>query len=143
MYPRRALADRLGIVGGGAIACGLARVAAEHGDVVMWVRSEESAQRVEEEAPDDVEITTELDALADADVVVEAIAEDLAAKTQLYARLPPLNGALIATTTSSLSVNELAAASGRAERFVGLHVFNPVDKMDLVELSFPDAASEE
>jgi 3-hydroxybutyryl-CoA dehydrogenase len=143
MYPQPPLADRLAIVGGGAIACGLARVAAEHGDVVMWVRSEESAQRAEEKAPDEVEITTELEALADADVVVEAIAEDLAAKTELYGRLPPLNGALLATTTSSLSINELAAASGRGDRFVGLHVFNPVHKMELVELTFPDTASEE
>ena len=137
------MAERLGIVGGGAIACGLARVAAEHGDVVMWVRSEESAQRVEEKAPDDVTVTTELEALADAEVVVEAIAEDVAAKADLYRRLPPLDGALLATTTSSLSVNELAQASGRADRFVGLHVFNPVHKMELVELAFPDAATQE
>jgi len=141
MYPPAALAERLGIVGGGAIACGIARVAAEHGDVVMWVRSEESAQRVR--APDDVTVTTDLDALAGADVVVEAIAEDVAAKTDLYRRLPPLDGALLATTTSSLSVNELAAASGRAERFFGLHVFNPVHRMELVELAFPDAANAE
>src|SRR5918992_1193087 len=143
MYPRRALADRLGIVGGGLIACGIARVAAEHGEVVMWARSEESAERAAEKAPDDVIVTTELSELEGSEVVVEAIAEDLEAKTALYAKLPPLDGALLATTTSSLSVNELAAGSGRAERFVGLHVFNPVHKMELVELSFPDAASEE
>ncbi|HEV2814741.1 MAG TPA: 3-hydroxyacyl-CoA dehydrogenase family protein [Solirubrobacteraceae bacterium] len=137
------MTERLGIVGGGAIACGIARVAAEHGDVVMWARSEESAERAAEKAPDDVTVTTDLEALADADVVVEAIAEDLQAKADLYRRLPPLDGALIATTTSSLSVNALAAASGRAERFVGLHVFNPVHKMELVELAFPDAATPE
>ena len=137
------MTERLGIVGGGAIACGIARVAAEHGDVVMWARSEESAERAAEKAPDDVTVTTDLEALADADVVVEAIAEDLEAKADLYRRLPPLDGALIATTTSSLSVNALAAASGRAERFVGLHVFNPVHKMELVELAFPDAATRE
>ena len=135
------MAERLGIVGGGAIARGIARVAVEHGDVVMWVRSEASAQRVEEKAPDEVTVTTELETLADADVVVEAIAEDLEAKADLYRRLPPLDGALLATTTSSLSVNALAEASGRADRFVGLHVFNPVHKMDLVELAFPDAAT--
>ena len=131
------MAERLGIVGGGAIARGIARVACEHGDVVMWVRSPDKVS-----APDDVEVTSDLGALADADVVVEAIAEDLATKAELYARLPPLDGALLCTTTSSLSVNELAAASGRAERFVGLHVFNPVHKMELVELAFPDAATE-
>jgi 3-hydroxyacyl-CoA dehydrogenase len=132
------VAERLGIVGGGAIARGIARVAIEHGDVVMWVRSPDKVR-----APEDVEVTSDLGALADADVVVEAIAEDLQAKSDLYAKLPPLDGALLATTTSSLSVNELARASGRADRFVGLHVFNPVHKMDLVELAFPDEASEE
>ncbi len=135
------MTERLGIIGGGAIARGIARVAVDHGDVVMWVRSAESAERAAKKAPDDVEVTTDLAALADADVVVEAIAEDLEAKSELYRRLPPLDGALLATTTSSLSVNELAAASGRAERFVGLHVFNPVHKMELVELVFPDSAS--
>ena len=49
---------------------------------------------------------------------------------------------MLATTTSSLSVAELADASGRPDRFGALHVFNPVDKMKLVELSFPDAASD-
>jgi 3-hydroxybutyryl-CoA dehydrogenase len=141
MYPPPALPDRLGIVGGGAIACGIARVAAEHGDVVMWVRSEESAKRVS--APDDVAVTTDLGELEGSEVVVEAIAEDLGAKRELYATLPPLDGALLCTTTSSLSVNELAAASGRGDRFVGFHVFNPVHKMDLVELAFPDAATQE
>jgi 3-hydroxybutyryl-CoA dehydrogenase len=132
------VAERLGIVGGGAIARGIARVACEHGDVVMWVRSPAKV-----DAPEDVEVTDDLGALADADVVVEAISEDLDAKRELYAKLPPLDGAILATTTSSLSVNALAEASGRADRFVGLHVFNPVHKMELVELAFPDAATPE
>ena len=51
--------------------------------------------------------------------------------------------AILASTTSSLSVEELARASGRPDRFVGLHVFNPVTKMQLVELVFPSAASSE
>jgi 3-hydroxyacyl-CoA dehydrogenase len=132
------VAERLGIVGGGAIARGIARVACEHGDVVMWVRSPEKL-----DAPEDVEVTSDLDALEGSDVVVEAIAEDAEVKAGLYRRLPPLDGALLCTTTSSLSINELAQASGRPDRFVGLHVFNPVHKMDLVELAFPDAATEE
>ncbi len=49
---------------------------------------------------------------------------------------------MLASTTSSLSVNELAAQSGRPEKFAGLHVFNPVHKMDLVELAFPDEADD-
>ena len=52
-------------------------------------------------------------------------------------------GALLATTTSSLSIAELAQASGHPERFVGLHVFNPVTRMELVELAFPPQASAE
>ena len=136
------LSERLGIVGGGAIACGLAKVAAEHGDVVVLVRSDSSAQRVEERVPDDVTVTTSLDELAGATVVVEAIAEDLAAKTDLYRRLPD-EGGLLATTTSSLPIGELARASGRSERFVGLHVFNPVTRMELVELAFPPEATAE
>jgi 3-hydroxyacyl-CoA dehydrogenase len=132
------LAERLGIVGGGAIARGIARIACEHGDVVMWVRSPEKV-----DAPADVEVTDDLGALEGSDVVVEAISEDLDAKRDLYGRLPALDGALLATTTSSLSVNVLAEASGRADRFVGLHVFNPVHKMALVELAFPDAATPE
>ena len=51
--------------------------------------------------------------------------------------------AILATTTSSLSIEELAAATNRPERFCGLHVFNPVEKMDLVELVLPEAATEE
>ena len=50
-------------------------------------------------------------------------------------------GAILATTTSSLSIAELAAISGHPERFVGLHVFNPVPRMQLIELVFPNKAS--
>ena len=53
------------------------------------------------------------------------------------------DGTVIATTTSSLSIHELAAATGRPERFAGLHVFNPVPRMELVELVFPHDASED
>ena len=52
-------------------------------------------------------------------------------------------GAVLATTTSSLSIAELSQASGHPERFVGLHVFNPVPRMELVELAFPEQASAE
>jgi len=73
------------------------------------------------------------------------VAEDLVAKgtvlAQLGASAPP--DAVLATTTSSLSVTELARASGQPERFAGLHVFNPVPKMKLVELAFPAEASAE
>ncbi len=148
--------ERLGIVGSGAIACGLAVTAATAGEVVLVARSEGSADRararieklcgrLEAARADRVAVATELDALADATFVVEAVVEQMGAKRELLARLGALagDGSVLATTTSSLSVSELARASGREDRFAGLHVFNPVPRMELIELVFPDAASED
>ncbi|HVS29679.1 MAG TPA: 3-hydroxyacyl-CoA dehydrogenase family protein [Solirubrobacteraceae bacterium] len=136
--------ERLGIAGGGAIACGLAGVAAGHTDVVMLVRSPAGAQRASERLADTtrVRIEVEPEALAGCSFVVEAIAEDERSKALLLTALHGVlaEDAILATTTSSLSVARLAQASGRPERFVGLHVFNPVDKMDLVELALPPQA---
>jgi 3-hydroxybutyryl-CoA dehydrogenase len=90
-------------------------------------------------------VVTDLEHLTDCDIVVEAVAEDLEVKKGLLGRLGGVlpDSTVLATTTSSLSVTALAEASGRPERFGGLHVFNPVEKMALVELVFPDAASED
>ena len=89
-------------------------------------------------------MTCDRAALAQATYVVEAIVEEHAAKTALFAELAEILGpdAILATTTSSLSAAELGAESGRPERFAALHVFNPVTKMALVELAFPAAASD-
>jgi 3-hydroxyacyl-CoA dehydrogenase len=131
-------------VGSGAIACGLARAAGEHHEVVVWARSEQSAERAGEKVAG-AQVSTDLEHLSDCAIVVEAVAEDAGVKADMHGRLgellPP--EAILATTTSSLSVAELAAASGRPERFGALHVFNPVEKMKLVELSFPDEATAE
>jgi 3-hydroxybutyryl-CoA dehydrogenase len=138
--------ERLGIAGSGAVACGLAKVAGDQGEVVLWARSMESAERASSRVGDSVsEIVIELEDLRDATLVVEAVSEDHDVKTQVYERLAKVlpDDAILATTTSSLSVAELADASGRPDHFGALHVFNPVDKMKLVELSFPDSASEE
>jgi 3-hydroxyacyl-CoA dehydrogenase len=133
--------ERLGILGTGAIACGLARLAASCGvDVVVWARSAMSADAAR---GDGIRVTTDLSDLADRTFIVEAVIEDKAAKAELFDRLDLDDGAILTTTTSSLSVEELAAASGRPERFAGLHVFNPVEKMPLVELVFPAAASDD
>jgi 3-hydroxybutyryl-CoA dehydrogenase len=136
--------DRLGIAGSGAIACGLARAAADTHDVVLWARSNGSRDRACAEVEDGAEVVTDLSELAACGVIVEAIAEEIDAKRGLYDRLAELLPAdtVLATTTSSLSVTELATASGRADRFGALHVFNPVERMKLVELSFPNAASD-
>jgi 3-hydroxybutyryl-CoA dehydrogenase len=146
--------ERLGIAGSGAIACGLAASAAEHGEVVLWARSEGSQDRaratvektcgkLENVDPSRVQVVGDLDALSEATFLVEAIVEETSAKADLLARLGPLasDDTVIGSTTSSLSVAELAQASGHPERFVGLHVFNPVPRMKLVELAFPQGVN--
>lgn len=131
----------LGIAGCGAIGCGLARLAGADWEVVVWARSGRPRERIH----DGARIVTDLAALAGCEVIVEAVAEDADLKRDLHARLGSLlpAEALIASTTSSLSVAELAEASGRPERFGGLHFFNPVEKMELVELVFHERASED
>jgi 3-hydroxybutyryl-CoA dehydrogenase len=149
--------ERLAIVGSGAIACGLAATAAHHGPVLLLARSADSAQRAAatvqktlarleaEVDPEHVQIVTDQSAIAGASFVVEAIIEHHEVKSNVLAELSALlePNAILGTTTSSLSVGRLAGASGRPDRFVGLHVFNPVTRMQLVELVFPQAASEE
>lgn len=89
-------------------------------------------------------MVTDLSELETCGVVVEAITEDPGVKRELYELLAAVlpEDTVLATTTSSLSVADLAQASRRPDRFAALHVFNPVHKMELVELSFPDEASE-
>ena len=132
---RAPMKERIGIVGSGAIATGIARAATEHGDVVLWARSEESAERAR--GATDADVFTELEALSDRTLVIEAIVEDQGTKGALYSMLHLADDAILASTTSSLSVAELAAASGRPERFGALHFFNPVHRMELVELGVP------
>ena len=132
------------MVGSGTIAVRLTALAAERGSARLFARSEESAARARKRLADEA-VVTELAGLREATFVVEAVVEDHDVKAGVLGSLHELLGedAIVATTTSSLSVEELAAESGRPERFVGLHVFNPVDKMQLVELVFPAAASED
>ena len=138
---RAPMQERIGIVGSGAVATGIARAATEHGDVVLWARSEESANRARDKVEADV--YTDLEALGDRTLVIEAIVEDHDAKTALYAQLPVADDAVLASTTSSLSVSALAKESGYPDRFGGLHFFNPVHRMELVELAFPPEATDD
>jgi 3-hydroxybutyryl-CoA dehydrogenase len=149
------VSERLAIAGSGAIACGLAAVAATRGHVTVFARSEGSCEsanakvhalcdRLGTSVNGNVLVSRDPTVLADATFVVEAIVEDPQAKAEIWRRLGAhlSDDAVLATTTSSLPIGELAEASGHPERFVGLHVFNPVPKMELVELAFPAAASE-
>ena len=121
----------------------MARLAGASHEVVLWARSPESAARAEAAVKGCASVVTELEELGGCDVVVECVAEDREVKMELFRSfgetLPEAE--LLATTTSSLSVGELATASGRPDRFAGLHVFNPVEKMKLVELAFPPEAT--
>jgi 3-hydroxybutyryl-CoA dehydrogenase len=148
--------NRIAIAGSGAIACGLAAAAAHHGPVLLLARSQSSARRARREVeqslrraeaivdPQHIQVVTDVKELGRAAFIVEAVVEDHDVKAELLRELHEIAAepAILASTTSSLSIERLAGECGRPDRFVGLHVFNPVTKMQLVELVFPRAASE-
>ncbi|MGW0516318.1 3-hydroxyacyl-CoA dehydrogenase family protein [Crossiella sp. NPDC003009] len=150
--------QRVGVVGTGTMATGIVEVFAKAGhDVIVRARSEGKAKsaldalrrslekavlrgKLSEEDRDAalgrVQVTTDLGDLADADLVVEAVAEELSVKKAVFATLDEVckPGAVLATTTSSLPVIELAAVTSRPADVVGLHFFNPAPVMKLVEV---------
>jgi len=142
--------ERPAIAGSGTIASGLAAVASALGDVHLLARSDASAWRGEESAqgsaakmddgdPRRIKVTTDPADLSDCDFVIEAIVEHPEVKAEQLQMLGEIcRRCDLATTTSSLSIGELASASGCEGRLFGLHVFNPVERMELVELCFPE-----
>lgn len=139
----------LAIAGNGTIATGLAATASRESDVVMLVRTDEAAdradkaleracERLDNAARDRIRITTEIEDLADAGLVVEAVVEDPDVKAGLFRRIGEITGGDLATTTSSLHIGDLGRRSGHPERLFGLHVFNPVPVMKLVEICVPE-----
>ena len=148
----------VGVCGSGTMATGIAEVFAKAGyDVTLVARSQEKADRAKAalakslermvakgrlgEADRDaalarVTASGSLDDLASADLVLEAVAEDLAVKQELFATLDKIcrPGAVLATTTSSLPVIQCAMATGRPQDVVGMHFFNPAPAMRLVEV---------
>jgi 3-hydroxybutyryl-CoA dehydrogenase len=157
----------LGVVGGGQMGNGIAHVAAGAGLSVVLVDVEErllEKARATIEANLDREVgkgkrsaedraaalarltaTTRLEALADADCVIEAIVENESAKKELFGRLDRIckAGALLASNTSSISITRLASATGRPGQFIGMHFMNPVPVMELVEVIRGLATSDE
>ena len=146
--PQRGNSERLGIAGSGTIACGLAAAAAARGvEVTLWARSDRSLDRAREALGNDsaVVLTRRLEDLSGVSLAVEAVIEDQDTKEGMLRTLGELlpDSGLLASTTSSLGVAGLAQCSGVPERFFALHVFNPVPRMELVELCFPpDAGSD-
>lgn len=146
--------ERPALAGSGTIACGLAACSSTTARTMLLARSDASAWRAEEQAhslcaklddgdPRRIKVTTDPGDLADCDLIVEAIKEDGEAKAKLLRTVTEAaSGADLATTTSSLSVRDLGEACGRPERVFGLHPFNPVVRMELIELCIPQGADE-
>jgi 3-hydroxybutyryl-CoA dehydrogenase len=148
----------VGVVGTGTMATGIAEVLAKKGfSVVLRARDKDKADRALEKvrksldrqvtrgrlSEEDrtatvarIEGVTEFDQLADCDLVIEAVAEELAVKREVFGALDKVvrPGAILATTTSSLPVIECAAATARPADVVGMHFFNPAPVMKLVEV---------
>ncbi len=143
----------IAVAGNGTIAIGLAALACRKSEVIMLVRSAEAAERAQRaleracsrvEASDHgrVAVTDRIDDLEPAGLVVEAVVEDPEIKAGLFRRIGAVTDADLATTTSSLHVGDLAKKAGQADRLFGLHVFNPVPVMKLIELCLPDSLAE-
>jgi 3-hydroxybutyryl-CoA dehydrogenase len=147
--------ERPGIAGSGTIACGLAATASVASNTLLLARSDASAWKAEEQSHSlcakvdgadakRIKVTTEPGDLASCDAVIEAVIEELEPKVELLKAVGNAAGeADLASTTSSLSLDELGSGSGHADRVFGLHPFNPVVRMELVELCIPDAARDE
>jgi 3-hydroxybutyryl-CoA dehydrogenase len=158
---------RLGIVGSGIMGSGMAEVAAKAGiEVFLRSRKQDTADamlaslgkalgkqvekgRLEATERDQVlsrvTATHDLHALADCDLVIESVVEDLEAKKELFRNLDLVlkDDAILATNTSTLPVVELAVVTERPERVCGIHFFNPAPAMALVEIVRPITASDE
>ena len=150
--------ERIGIVGTGTMASGIAQQAAQAGlDVVLRGRSQESldacvslvgknigrlvskekiTQAVADEALARIAPTQALEDLKGCDFVIESVAEDLAIKQELFEKIDPLldSASILATNTSSLSITKLASLTSRPAHFIGMHFFNPVPMLSLVEI---------
>jgi len=149
---------KVGVVGLGTMGAGIAQLCVEAGiDTVgrevtadlgerardrighfltRKVEKGQLQQDVRDDAMKRLTLTTELTGLADCDVVIEAIVEELAPKQDLFAELERIcrSDTVLATNTSALSVTEIAAAAASPERVVGMHFFNPAPLMPLVEI---------
>ncbi len=157
----------IGVVGSGIMAAGIAEVAARGGiRAIVRARSESSAAaalkqitgglarqvdkgKLEASERDrilaNISTTVELTGLADCDIVIESVVEDLATKQQLFGELDASvkPSAILATNTSTLSVVEMAKVTNRPDKVCGIHFFNPAAVLPLVEIVRPITASDE
>ncbi|MBW2282789.1 MAG: NAD(P)-binding domain-containing protein, partial [Deltaproteobacteria bacterium] len=148
----------IAVLGTGTMGAGVAQIAAQAGhDVIFWNRREASVEkgmgviqkglgrllkkeRISQQDHDSalarVSGSATLEDVKAADLVLEAVPEDAELKRELYERLGAIcsEEVVFATNTSSLSITELGRSSGRPTKFVGMHFFNPVPAMKLVEI---------
>ena len=149
---------KVGVLGAGLMGSGIAHISAQAGypTVVREVTDElarkgltkidgflaKAVEKGKSTAEDRAKVmsnlkpTTKLEDMADCDVVIEAIVEDLSVKHEVFGALDGICGkhAIFASNTSSLSITEMMRATKRPDRFIGLHFFNPVPLMKLVEV---------
>ncbi len=157
----------IGVVGLGAMGAGIAQLAVEAGYETLGREvtnelGEKAAERItyflgrkvdkgqlsaedRDAALARLQLSSELAAFADCDLVIEAIVEELEPKTALFAELERIvrPDCILATNTSALSVTEIAAATSSPERVVGMHFFNPAPLMPLVEIVRAELSSDE
>ena len=157
----------LGVVGLGAMGAGIAQLAIEAGyetvgrevtdelgakardRIAHFLQRKVDKEQLTEEARDSalarLRLTTDLADFAGADLVIEAIVEELDVKRELFRTLEGVvgPGTVLATNTSALSVTEIAAATSSPERVVGMHFFNPAPLMPLVEIVRAELSSDE
>jgi len=150
--------SRVAVIGGGTMGLGLAHTIAQTGvEVILVERSQASLKRALDVLSDNldheinrwgmtssekrailarVEGTTDLHEAAEAELVIEAIQEDLEDKITLFAKLDAIcpQQTILVTNTASLSITEIAAGTQRGDRVIGMHFFNPVPKIPLVEV---------
>ncbi|MDR0851976.1 MAG: 3-hydroxybutyryl-CoA dehydrogenase [Clostridiales Family XIII bacterium] len=149
---------KIGVLGTGTMGAGIIQVLAQNGfEVVLRARRESSVEKgiatvtknLEKlvakekitEADKDAALarvkgSTDISIVADADLIIEAATEDMASKKALFQELDALVKAetILATNTSSLSITEIGAATSRPDKVIGMHFFNPVPAMKLVEI---------
>ena len=149
---------KVGVLGGGLMGKGIAHVAALAGyDVILFDISEDALKKAMKDIESELDkgivrgktteedktrtltnitTSTQLDSVADADYIIEALPEVLELKQKTFAELDKMCPAhtIFASNTTSLSITEIASVTDRTDKFIGMHFFNPVHKMKLIEM---------